>query len=66
VVKSSQRFEVKCERLSAAEYPRYRDAAEQMARLLDDELVLGAVEKKVEDKPGKPAGKPAAAPKPAK
>ncbi len=59
VVRSSQRFAVRCERLSAAEYPRYREAADQMARLLDDELVIGAVEKKAV----KPTGKPAAAPK---
>lgn len=36
---SSYRFG--CERLSAAEYPAYREKADDMSRLLEDELVLG-------------------------
>lgn len=40
-VRSSQRFLVRCERLSPAEYAQYRAKADEMARLLDDELVLG-------------------------
>jgi hypothetical protein len=37
-----QDVKLKCERISAAEYPQYRAHADSIARILDDELVLGS------------------------
>ncbi len=39
IAESSYRFS--CERLSSSEYPAYREKADDMSRLLEDELVLG-------------------------
>jgi hypothetical protein len=41
-VEVKQEVKLKCERISAAEYQTYRGHAEAIARILDDELVLGA------------------------
>lgn len=55
VADSSYRFS--CERLSASEYPAYREKADDMSRLLEDELVLGPAA------PAKGGKKPVVAPK---
>ncbi len=44
-VEVKQDVKLKCERISSAEYPVYRAHAETIARMLDDELVLGASSK---------------------
>ena len=41
-VQIAQDVKLKCERISAAEYQTYRGHADAIARILDDELVLGA------------------------
>ena len=41
-VQVTQDVKLKCERISAAEYQQYRSHADAIARILDDELVLGA------------------------
>jgi hypothetical protein len=38
-----QDVKLKCERISVAEYQQYRAHADTIARILDDELVLGAI-----------------------
>ena len=40
-VTSHQSFRITCERITAAEYSTYRARADEMTRLLDDELVIG-------------------------
>ncbi|MEW5742183.1 MAG: transglutaminase domain-containing protein [Myxococcota bacterium] len=52
VVKSTETYRTTCERISPTEYLAYRAKLDEMVRLLDDELVLGAA---------KGAKKPAAA-----
>ena len=42
VVKATQTYRTTCERITAAEYLQYRAKLDDMVRLLDDELVLGA------------------------
>lgn len=42
VVKTTQRYQTSCERLGVGEYAQYRGRLDDMVRLLDDELVLGA------------------------
>jgi len=42
-VAASQRFRVTCDRISAEEYPKYRDEVQSVLRLMEDELVLGPV-----------------------
>lgn len=42
VVTSTQTYRTTCERLSPDDYPLYRARLDEMQRLLDDELVLGA------------------------
>ncbi|MBS1151479.1 MAG: Transglutaminase-like enzyme, partial [Myxococcaceae bacterium] len=44
-VEVKQEVKVKCERISSAEYQEYRGRAEEIARILEDELVLGGVGK---------------------
>jgi tetratricopeptide (TPR) repeat protein len=41
-VVSTQRYRTTCERLGVGEYPQYRARLDDLVRLLDDELVLGA------------------------
>ena len=41
-VEVTQDVKLKCERISSAEYATYRGHAETIAKILDDELVLGA------------------------
>lgn len=41
VVKSTQTWRTRCERISAEEYRQYRGRLDELVRLLDDELVLG-------------------------
>jgi transglutaminase-like putative cysteine protease len=41
-VQVAQDVKLKCERISAVEYQTYRSHADAIARILDDELVLGA------------------------
>lgn len=45
VLKSTQTWRTTCERISAQEYATYRGKLDEMTRLLDDELVLGASKK---------------------
>lgn len=42
VVTSTQTYRTTCERITASEYQQYRAKLDDMVRLLDDELVLGA------------------------
>lgn len=46
VVTSTQTYRTLCERISPAEYVTYRAKLDDMMRLLDDELVVGARKKK--------------------
>jgi hypothetical protein len=42
VVKATQTYRTTCERIAASDYPTYRAKLDDMVRLLEDELVLGA------------------------
>jgi hypothetical protein len=57
VVKSTQTWRNTCERIAVEDYPAYRARLDDMARLLDDELVLGQAKGG-----GKTAPKPVVAP----
>jgi len=50
-VTSRALFQVTCDRVTPAEYPAYRAKVDEMMRLLEDELVLGAVGKGAAKKP---------------